>query len=114
VGAYPGGDAMRLLRAINAYQAHDRVGAIVLPCAVASAAGLDPAFERYEEALWALLVGGAGGERSRAAGGGGEVALRPGAVQARPGGRAHAGEGVTSYSTGPEKGRSPNSGRGGF
>jgi hypothetical protein len=59
VGAHPGGDAMRLLRAINAYQAHGRVGSDVLPCAIASAAGLQPGTERYEEAVWQLLVGGA-------------------------------------------------------
>ncbi len=57
--AYPGGDAIRLLRAINAYQAHGRVGSDVLPCAIASAAGLEPGTERYEEAVWRLLVGGA-------------------------------------------------------
>ncbi len=58
MGAHPEGDAMRLLRAINAYQAHGRVGSDVLPCAIASAAALDPATERYEEAVWQLLVGG--------------------------------------------------------
>ena len=50
---------MRLLRTINAHQAHGRVGSSVLPCAIASAAGLEPSTERYEEAVWALLVGGA-------------------------------------------------------
>ena len=59
MGAHPGGDAMRLLRAINAYQAHGRVGSDVLPCAIAGAAGLQPGTERYEEALWQLLVEGA-------------------------------------------------------
>ena len=59
MGAHPEGDAMRLLRAINAYQAHGRVGSSVLPCAIASAAGLQPSTERYEEAVWQLLVGGA-------------------------------------------------------
>ena len=59
MGAGPGGDAMRLLRAVNAYQAHGRVGSLVLPCAIASAAGLQPSTERYEEAVWQLLVGGA-------------------------------------------------------
>jgi hypothetical protein len=59
VGAHPGGDAMRLLRAINAYQAHGRVGSDVLPCAIASAAGLQPGTERYEEAVWRLLWEGA-------------------------------------------------------
>ena len=58
MGAHPEGDAMRLLRAINAYQAHGRVGSDVLPCAIASAAGLEPSTERYEEAVWQLLVGG--------------------------------------------------------
>ena len=55
MGAHPGGDAMRLLRAINAYQAHGRVGFGVLPFAVAGAAGLEPATEPYEEAVWRLL-----------------------------------------------------------
>jgi hypothetical protein len=59
VGAYPRADAKRLLRAINAYQAHGRVGADVLPFAIASAAGLEPGTERYEEALWWLLWEGA-------------------------------------------------------
>ena len=59
MGAHPGGDAMRLLRAVNAFQAHGRVGSDVLPCAIASAAGLEPSTERYEEAVWQLLVGGA-------------------------------------------------------
>ncbi len=59
MGAYPGGDSVKLLRAINAYQAHGRVGSSVLPCAIASAAGLEPSTERYEEALWRLLVEGA-------------------------------------------------------
>ncbi len=59
MGAHPEGDAMRLLRAINAYQAHGRVGSSVLPCAIASAAGLEPSTERYEEALWWLLWEGA-------------------------------------------------------
>ena len=54
----PGGDAMRLLRAINAYQAHGRVSSDVLPRAIASAAGLEPVTRRYGEALWRLLVGG--------------------------------------------------------
>ena len=59
VGARPEGDAMRLLRAVNAHQAHGRVGSLVLPCAIASAAGLEPSTDRYEEALWHLLVAGA-------------------------------------------------------
>ena len=59
MGAHPGGDAMRLLRAINAYQAHGRVGSDVLAFAIASAAGLEPGTERYEEAVWRLLVEGA-------------------------------------------------------
>jgi hypothetical protein len=59
MGAYPGGDSVKLLRAINAYQAHGRVDSSVLPCAIASAAGLEPSTERYEEAVWRLLVEGA-------------------------------------------------------
>jgi hypothetical protein len=50
---------MKLLRAINAHQAHGRVGSSVLPFAVASAAGLELRTERYEEAVWRLLVEGA-------------------------------------------------------
>ena len=50
---------MRLLRAINAYQAHGRVGSIVVASAVARDAGLEPGTERYEEAVWRLLVEGA-------------------------------------------------------
>ncbi len=50
---------MRLLRAINAQQAHGRVGSIVFPFAVARSAGLRPGTERYEEALWGLVWGGA-------------------------------------------------------
>ena len=60
VSGYPGGDAMRLLRALNAYQAHGRVGSSsVLPFAVARDASLVPGTERYEEAVWRLLVEGA-------------------------------------------------------
>jgi hypothetical protein len=60
VGAYyhyPGGDAVRLLRAINAHQAHGRVGSEVLASAVARDAALEPGTERYEEAVWRLLAG---------------------------------------------------------
>jgi hypothetical protein len=59
VGAYPGVDAARLLMAVNARQAKGRVGSIVIPSAVAGEAGLRPGTERYEEAVWRLLVGGA-------------------------------------------------------
>ena len=59
MGAYPGGDAARLLRSINAYQAHGRIGSIVFTFAAARPAGLEPGTERYEEALWALLWAGA-------------------------------------------------------
>ena len=59
MGAYPGGDATRLLRAMNAHQVHGRVGSVVLPCAAARHAGLQLGTERYEEAVWALLVAGA-------------------------------------------------------
>ena len=50
---------MRLLRAVNARQAHGRAGSVVLPCAVAGDAGLRPGTGRYEEAVWLLLVVGA-------------------------------------------------------
>jgi hypothetical protein len=59
MGAYPGGDAMRLLRAINAHQAHGSAGSVVLPFAVARVAGLEPGTERYEESVWRLLWEGA-------------------------------------------------------
>jgi hypothetical protein len=57
MGTYPGGDAVRLLRSINALQAHGRVGSIVFPSAAARSAGLKPGTERYEEALWGLARG---------------------------------------------------------
>jgi hypothetical protein len=59
VSGYAGGDAMRLLRAINAQQALRRVGSVVLPSDAARAAGLEPGGERYEDAVWRLLVEGA-------------------------------------------------------
>ena len=59
MSGYPGGDAMRLLRTINAYQAHGRVGSVVVASAVAREAGLEPGTERYEEAVWRLLWEGA-------------------------------------------------------
>jgi hypothetical protein len=59
VSGYAGGDAMRLLRAINAQQALGRVGSVVLPSDAARAAGLEPGGERYEDAVWRLLVEGA-------------------------------------------------------
>jgi hypothetical protein len=59
VSAHAGGDAVRLLRAINAHQAHGRVGSGVLASAAARAAGLELGTERYEEAVWRLLVAGA-------------------------------------------------------
>ncbi len=59
MGAYPGNDSVRLLRAINAQQAHGRVGSIVFPFAAARSAGLRPGTEGYEEALWGLVWGGA-------------------------------------------------------
>jgi hypothetical protein len=58
VSGYAGGDAMRLLRAINAQQPHG-VGSVVLPSDAARAAGLEPGGERYEDAVWRLLVEGA-------------------------------------------------------
>ncbi len=59
MGAYPGGDAARLLRSINVQQSHGRIGSIVFAWAAARMAGLEPGTERYEEALWALVWGGA-------------------------------------------------------
>ena len=59
MSGYAGGDALRLLRAVNAFQALGRVGSIVLPSDAARAAGLEPGSERYEEAVWCLLVEGA-------------------------------------------------------
>jgi hypothetical protein len=59
MGAYPGDDSVRLLRAINANQAHGRVGSIVFPFAAARSAGLRPGTEGYEEALWGLVWRGA-------------------------------------------------------
>ena len=53
------GDAVRLLRAIDAEQAHGRVGSMVFPFVAAGSAGLEPGTERYEEALWALICGDA-------------------------------------------------------
>ncbi len=50
---------MRLLRSINAQQAHGRVGSIVFPFAAARSVGLRPGTERYEEALWGLVWEGA-------------------------------------------------------
>ncbi len=58
MGAHPGGDAMRLLRAVDVHQAHGRVGSDVLEVAIASAAASEPGTERYEEAVWRLLVEG--------------------------------------------------------
>ena len=57
--AYPGGDAVRLLRSINAQQAHGCIGSIVFPSVAARSAGLEPGTERYEEALWGLVCEGA-------------------------------------------------------
>ncbi len=53
------GDALRLLRAIDAEQAHGRVGASVFAFTAARSAGLQPGTERYEEALWRLVWEGA-------------------------------------------------------
>ena len=53
------GDAARLLRAIDAEQAHARIGSIVFPFAAARLAGLRPGTESYEEALWGLVWQGA-------------------------------------------------------
>src|SRR4028119_851354 len=54
-GPYGKGDAVRLLRVIDAEQAHGRVGATVFAFAAARSAGLRPGTERYEEALWHLV-----------------------------------------------------------
>ena len=59
MGSYPGGDALRLLRSINAQQAHGCIGSIVFPSAAARSAGLEPGTERFEEALWGLVCEGA-------------------------------------------------------
>ncbi len=59
MSAYPGGDAVRLLRAINMEQAHGRVGSSVFAFAAAQSAGLEPGTQRYEEALWHLVWEGA-------------------------------------------------------
>ena len=59
MGAYAKADAARLLRAIDAEQAHGRVGAPVFAFAAARSAGLRPGTERYEEALWHLVWEGA-------------------------------------------------------
>ncbi len=53
------GDALKLLLAIDAEQAHGRVGSLVFAFAAARSAGLQPGTERYEEALWALVWEGA-------------------------------------------------------
>ena len=53
------GDALKLLLAIDAEQAHGRVGSLVFPFAAARSAGLQPGTERYEEALWGLVWEGA-------------------------------------------------------
>ncbi len=52
-------DAVRLVRAIDAHQAHGRVGETVFAFSAARSAGLRPATERYEEALWWLVWEGA-------------------------------------------------------
>lgn len=52
-------DATRLLRAINMYQAHGRIGATIFAVDAARVAGIDPATKRYEEAVWYLLWNGA-------------------------------------------------------
>lgn len=52
-------DAVRLVRAIDVYQAHGRVGETVFAFTAARSAGLRPGTERYEEALWWLVWEGA-------------------------------------------------------
>ncbi len=59
MGAYAKADAARLLRVIDAEQAHGRAGATVFAFAAARSAGLRPGTERYEEALWHLVWEGA-------------------------------------------------------
>ena len=59
MSAYAKDDALRLLRAIDAQQAHGRVGASVFAFAAARSAGLRPGTERFEEALWQLVWEGA-------------------------------------------------------
>jgi NAD(P)-dependent dehydrogenase (short-subunit alcohol dehydrogenase family) len=55
MGDYLGADPVRLLRSINAQQAHGRVGSIVFPFAAARSVALVPGMGRYEEALWAIV-----------------------------------------------------------
>jgi len=57
MGDYLGADPVRLLRSINAQQAHGRVGSIVFPFAAARSVALVPGMGRYEEAFWALVWG---------------------------------------------------------
>ena len=52
-------DAVRLLRAIDAEQAHGRLCSPIFAFAAARSAGLEPGTERYEEALWRLVWEGA-------------------------------------------------------
>jgi len=59
MGDYLGADPVRLLRSINAQQAHGRVGSIVFPFAAARSVALVPGMGRYEEALWNLVWEGA-------------------------------------------------------
>ena len=59
MSAYAKDDAVRLLRAIDAQQAHGQVGVTVFAFAAARSAGLRPGTERYEEALWCLVWEGA-------------------------------------------------------
>jgi hypothetical protein len=59
VSACAKGDAVRLLQAIDAQQAHGQVGTTVFAFAAACSAGLRPGTERYEEALWQLVWEGA-------------------------------------------------------
>ena len=59
MSVYVKDDAVRLLRVIDAQQAHGRVGTSVFAFAAAHSAGLRPGTERFEEALWHLVWEGA-------------------------------------------------------
>jgi hypothetical protein len=94
VSAYAKGDAVRLLRAIDVEQAHGRVGASVRALGGASA--------RHGALRGGVVApgvgGGADGGRARPDGGRRDAAIRAGAVPFGPGGHAHVGKGIGSYS----------------
>ncbi len=59
MSAYAKDDSVRLLRVIDAQQAHGQVGASVFAFTAARSVGLRPGTERFEEALWRLVWEGA-------------------------------------------------------